>query len=121
LGANNQYKEITQFTVEQKRYANCTSSNFRSSFGVDLCLSFNRPRLGGSLFELLKPVDLDRVLAGEYSDDYSNENEAEEKNHDGHDHEDDDDDDEELYGNLDRPKVTLSGPYHYQVRFFFKS
>lgn len=105
MSANNQYKEITQFSVEQKRFENCTSSNFHNAFGVDLCLTFNRPKLGASLFELLKPADLDSVLANQDDDDEEEEQENEDR--------------DEIYGNLNRPKITLSGPYHYQVNVYF--
>ena len=101
---------MTQFKVEQRKYDNCTSEKFRSAFGVDLCLSYNRPKLGAGLFDLLKPVNLDRVMASEYSDDYSDDDEDDEEAD-----EDQNDEDEEIYGGLDRPRLSLAGPYHYQV------
>lgn len=68
-----------------------------------MCLSIDRPRQG-SLFDALRPVDFDRVL----------------NNFNDQDDEETDDDDEEeeiIYGNANRPKLVLSGPYHYEVSF----
>jgi ABC-type Zn2+ transport system substrate-binding protein/surface adhesin len=77
------------------------------------------------LIEALKPVDLDRVLADsdDDADDINDDDdEDDEDDHDhGHDDDDDDDDDHDhkqnIYGKFNRPKITLSGPYHYQINF----
>ena len=68
-------------------------------------MSIDRPKLG-SLRESLKPVDFDRVL-NNFSDE------------DGDD-DDDDDDNENVYGSVNRPKLVLSGPYHYEVHYYFQ-
>ena len=43
LGKNSQYKEITEFTVEQYKYEKCTSDKFSAAFGIEACLKLNRP------------------------------------------------------------------------------
>lgn len=88
------YIEVTDFNVDRRKYHNCTSSNFHNGLGIDLCLSVDRPSQG-SLWDALKPVDFDRVLNN--LDD------------------EDDDDDQTIYGNANRPRLILSGPYHLEV------
>jgi hypothetical protein len=98
LGKNSQYKEVTEFTVEQYKYEKCTSDKFSAAFGIEACLKFNRPLIG-SLFESLKPIDVDQILSDDAEDD-----------------DEDDDDDEKVNDLAKRPRFSLSGPYHYEVR-----
>ena len=86
---------MTQFTVEQYKIDKCTSARYNAAFGIEWCLNVNRPLIG-SLFEALKPIDLDQVIADQEL-------------------EDDDDIDEEDNDLAKRPRFTLSGPYHYEV------
>ncbi len=97
MGKNSEYREITQFDVEQHKYDKCMSSKAQSIMGIEWCLQFNRPVVG-SLMDALKPIDLDKVIADENEDD-----DAENYN---------DDDEKEL---VKRPMFMLSGPYHYEV------
>ena len=91
---------MTEFTVEQYKYEKCTSEKHNAAFGIEWCLKFNRPVVG-SLFESLKPVDIDQILADEMEDD-----------------DDDDDEDDEKDNDLaKRPRISLSGPYRYEIKY----
>jgi hypothetical protein len=75
------------------------------------------------LIDALKPVDLDRFLAdnNDDGDDVNDDGDDEDEDDHDHDHDDDDhdDDDSKIYGKFNRPMITLSGPYHYQVKLNF--
>lgn len=106
LSTNSQYKEVTKFNVERHTLERCTSENFHNGLGIDLCLSVDRPKIG-SILESLKPVDLDSVL-----------NDADDQDDDDDDN--DDQEDQSLYGSVQRPRLVLSGPYHFEVNSHLK-
>ena len=101
LGKNSQYSEVTKFDVERYELDKCTSPKFYSTIGIELCASVKRPKVG-SLFDALRPVDIEKNL--NFLDEEDN------------DDDNDDDDDDENDG-VKRPRLTLSGPYHYEVIF----
>ena len=95
-----EYVEVKNFKIEQTQFKNCTSPNFHSATGVDLCLSFNRPSFS-SFKEIISPVDLNQIP----DDDNDDDDDENEEN-------DEDDDDEKR---VSRPRATLTGPYHYEI------
>lgn len=117
MGSNNKYTEINDFTVEAKKIERCTSSKFHIATGIDLCLSVSRPQVGGSLIKALQPVDLDTLLEDDEEDNVDDHEDDNDDHDDDHDDDDDDDDEKEkkAYNGFNRPKLTLSGPYHYHV------
>ena len=104
LAAKSEYKEVTKFSVEQRQVDKCTTDNFKSSVGVQFCLSVKRPK-AGSLKNLIwpeqSPVEVD--------------DDDDEDDEDDEDEDDDDDEDENVDKNIKRPRLTLSGPYSYEV------
>lgn len=110
LSSGNKYVEINDFKTDRIKYEKCTSPNFHKSIGFDFCLTVQRPDVGGFV-EVLKTLDLSNSFRP-YEDDDDDDDE------DDHDHDNDgeadhDSNDHEEY--YKRPKLTLSGPYHYNV------
>lgn len=106
LTSSSEYKEVTKFSVEQYQANKCTSDKFTTSVGVQLCMSIQRPKVG-SLKNLLWPEQNPMEAAADDDDD------DDEKDDD----DDDDDDQDEADKKFKRPRLTLSGPYSYQVFF----
>ena len=99
---NSGYVPVTNFKIPQKTKNICTSSNFHKQIGLDVCLSAIRPE-GRSIKQIsdsLKNRENDMDVY-EDEDDFD------------FDAIDDDDDDD---GDDDRPMLTLSGPYRYEVK-----
>jgi hypothetical protein len=96
LVGNNQYQEVKSFSVPTHELAKCTSDNFLNSFGVNICFSVKRPAVG-DLREVFRSPDLNdptKLFDSEDDDD------------EDHDHDDDE---------PQRPRLSLSGPYHYDL------
>ena len=102
LTKDSQYQEVTKFSVEQHQADECTTDNFMTSVGVQLCLSIRRPKVG-SVKNLIWPEQ----------------NPIEASIEDDEDENDDDDDDKDVDKNIRRPRLTLSGPYSYEVGVLF--
>lgn len=115
LAANSEYKEVTKFSVEQRQKSLCTSDNFKTSVGVQLCLSVQRPKIG-SLKNLIWPEanPVDETMDDDEDDDDNEEN-------DDDDEDDDDDEQENIDKNITRPRMTLSGPYSYEVCIYLST
>ena len=99
LSANSEYKEVTQFKTERKEYKVCNSDRFKTTVGVELCLSVQRPKFG-EVLEILK-----QRRQGDLEDEFESYYEDMEN----------DDEDENDVDNVKRPRLTLAGPYHYEV------
>jgi len=99
LSSNSQYREVKNFKIEQVNYDSCTSQRFETAFGVNLCLTVQRPKVSiRESFRYLFLEDIEESMSEDEDEDEHNAN-------DGHDH-------SQL---LMRPSLLLSGPYRYQV------
>jgi hypothetical protein len=88
---------VTKFEVEEYVKDKCTSDKFIGNVGVGLCLSIKRPNVG-SLLNFLKP-----------------ETNFDEDGDDDDEEEDDDDEDDKQKGTDSKPRLSMAGPYHYEV------
>lgn len=103
MSSNSQYREVKDFKIEQVNYDSCTSERFETAFGVNLCLTVQRPKV--SIRESMRYLFLEDIEQTMSEDDGLDEDEYSHDANDGHDHSQ----------SLLRPSLLLSGPYRYQV------
>ena len=80
LSTNSQYREIRDFKTEQVNYDGCTTERFETAFGVNLCLTVQRPKLGvRESFRYLFLEDIEQVMSeddGLNEDEYDNDGQS---------------------------------------------
>ena len=95
------YKEVKEFKTMQKKYKVCNTDQFKATFGLEMCLSVDRPDFGSliSISKQRRQSDLEELF-NEYYKDMQN---------------DDDDEKAQVRDNIKRPMLVLAGPYNYEL------